>query len=150
MELMTVWTNPRLAILEAAATSPTWYPKISFKQMARHRKSSLCGRCIACFDEFIQKKIPHNLAVLSSSFKLWSDNVNWNSCIMLISRKTFNTALFWDSLIRLNYTPKAWNCVDLLQILMVHEESRYGFPPDMHTTIRILSLKLGHMFEQWS
>ena len=58
MELMTVWTNTRLTILEAAATSPTWYPKISFNQMVRHRKSSLYGRRIACFDEFIQKKNP--------------------------------------------------------------------------------------------
>ena len=59
---------------------------------------------------------------------------------MLISRKIFNTALFWDSLIRLNYTHKAWNCVDLLQILMVHEESRYGFPPDMRTTMVLAGL----------
>ena len=51
--------------------------------MARHRKSSLYGRGIASFDEFIQKKNPHNLAVLSSSFMLWSDNVIWNSCIIL-------------------------------------------------------------------
>ena len=51
-----VGRNPRLAILEAAAVSSTWYPKISFLQMARHRKSSLCGRDLAGFDEFIQKK----------------------------------------------------------------------------------------------
>ena len=38
--------------------------------MARHRKSSLYGRGIAGFHEFIQKKVPHNLAVLSSSFML--------------------------------------------------------------------------------
>ena len=74
--------TPRLAILETAATSSTWYPGISFIQMARHHKSSLYGQGIAGFHEFIQKKIPHNLAVLSSSFMLWSDNVNWNSCIL--------------------------------------------------------------------
>ena len=55
-ELLTVWTNPRLAILETAAPSSTWYPKISYIQMARHRKSSLYGRGIAGFDKFIQKK----------------------------------------------------------------------------------------------
>ena len=79
--------NPRLAILEAAATSSTWNPKIYFIQMARHRKSSLYGRGIAGFDECIQKKIPHNLAVLSSSLMLWSDNVIWNSCIQLFCER---------------------------------------------------------------
>ena len=32
-----------------------------------------------------RNKIPYNLAVLSSSFRLWSDNVNWNSCISYAS-----------------------------------------------------------------
>ena len=42
-------------ILEAAATSSTWYPNNSFIEMARHRRSSLNGRGIADFDEFIDK-----------------------------------------------------------------------------------------------
>lgn len=40
----------------------------------------------AGFDKFIpkkKKKQPHNLAVLSSSFMRWFDNVNWNSCVFL-------------------------------------------------------------------
>ena len=75
---------------EAAATSSTWHPKIYFIQMARHRKSSLYGRGIAGFDEFIHKKIPHNLAVLSSSSMLWSKNVIWNSCIFhFVTQKIF-------------------------------------------------------------
>ena len=69
-----------------AATSSTWYPKTSYIQKARHRKSSLYGQGMAGFDEFIQKKIPYNLAVLSSSFMLWSDNVIWNSCIQTVTK----------------------------------------------------------------
>ena len=45
-------------IPKAAVTSSTGYPKISFIQMARHRKSSLYGRGIAGFDEFIPEKSP--------------------------------------------------------------------------------------------
>ena len=41
--------TPRLAILEAATTSSTWYPGISFIEMARHHKCSLYGRGIAWF-----------------------------------------------------------------------------------------------------
>ena len=51
--------------------------------MARRHKSLLYERGTAGFHEFIQKKIPHNLAVLSSSFMLWSDM--YSLTLLLIS-----------------------------------------------------------------
>jgi len=43
-------------ILKAAPTSSTRYPKISFIQITRHRRTSLYGRGTADFDECKQKK----------------------------------------------------------------------------------------------
>ena len=56
--------------------------------MAWHLISSLDKRGVADFDELIHKKNPQNLEVLSYSFILWSDNVNWNSCISVNFNKT--------------------------------------------------------------
>ena len=44
-------------ILKGAATSTTLHPNISFIQMDRHRRSSVNGRSIVDFDEFIHRKL---------------------------------------------------------------------------------------------
>jgi len=68
-------------IHQAAATSSTWNPNISFIQMARHRRSSLYGRGIVNFaDSYsLRSHIPLRSSLVG--LRLWSDNVNWNSCI---------------------------------------------------------------------
>ena len=93
-------------ILVAAATSSSWYPNISFIQMARHRRSSLNRRDIPDFDEFIHKKIIHSLEVLSCSFTLWPDNVNWNSCMFYACLPIFHA--FSKPLLDTSFLKKPW------------------------------------------
>ena len=62
-------------------TSSTWNPNISFIQMARHRRSSLYGRGIVNFADNYSLRSHIPLRSCLVGLRLWSDNVNWNSCI---------------------------------------------------------------------
>ena len=68
-------------IHKAAATSSTWNPNISFIQMAHHRRSSLYGRGIVNFADNYSLRSHIPLRSCLVGLRLWSDNVNWNSCI---------------------------------------------------------------------
>ena len=68
-------------IHKTAATSSTWNPNISFIQMARHRRSSLYGRGIVNFADNYSLRSHIPLRSCLVGLRLWSDNVNWNSCM---------------------------------------------------------------------
>ena len=61
-------------------TSSTWNPNISFIQMARHRRSSLYGRGIVNFADNYSLRSHIPLRSCLVGLRLWSDDVNWNSC----------------------------------------------------------------------
>ena len=66
-------------------TSSTWNPNISFIQMARHRRSSLYGRGIVNFADNYSLRSHIPLRSCLVGLRLWSDNVNWNSCTSVLA-----------------------------------------------------------------
>ena len=56
---------------------------ISFIQMARHRRSSLYGRGIVNFADNYSLRSHIPLRSCLVGLRLWSDNVNWNSCMFI-------------------------------------------------------------------
>ena len=83
-------------IHKAAATSSTWNPNISFIQMARHRRSSLYGRGIVNFADNYSLRSHIPLRSCLVGLRLWSDNVNWNSCMYLKGKHL--KCVLWHSL----------------------------------------------------
>ena len=57
---------------------------ISFIQMACHRRSLLYGRGIVNFADNYSLRSHIPLRSCLVGLRLWSDNVNWNSCIFII------------------------------------------------------------------